>query len=255
MLDEQAECVSEALAGALRAASFGPFHFVHTGERYNHTQVRQLHAYALRRPGHPRPRDLYSIEVCADAATFANLVAALEAPLSAYINAESRRFGFLQTVLTLDEFALATIRAAAITSPEEVAAALQQWAAGVPWVYSKMFTVTGITVESPLHVSTGVTLKRLPMLPHELRQQVPSWLVEEESLPMLMFFGANMLGATVLCAEEHYSKVFWPEGKRPSRWTRFAVFFAARAVHRLQRRRRDTASVAQQCAPSARFQR
>ncbi len=213
--DEQAIGLTEALAEAVRAAGFGPFRFVRSKERYNHTQIRQLHAYALEGGADLRPREIYSIEVHADAATLANLVNALEALLSAYIDAGSGKLGFRQTVLTLDDVAKATIRAAAIVGPEEVVAALQRWVGGAPWVHTRMFTVTGITLESPLHIDTGASLRRLPEQPHEMRRYVPGLLVDELQRPALLLWGADVRGATVLCSEEYQRPVFWPGNERP----------------------------------------
>ena len=263
MPDEQVTGLAEAVAGALRAASFGPFRFVRAKERYNHTQIRQLHAYALEGRVDLRPRDLYSIEVHADAATLADLVNALEAPLSPYIDAGSGKLGFHQTELTLDDLAKAAIRAAAIASPEEAVAALRLWAGGAPWVHTRTFTVTGITLESPLHIGTGVSLRRLPEQPHEMHQFVPGLLVDELQRPGFLLWGVDVLGATVLCTEEYHRPVFWPGNERPARveelafpggWDGF-VFAAARAVCRLQHLRRVAVSVEPHCAPATRFRR
>ena len=216
MPDEQATGLTEALTEAVRAASFGPFRFVRAKERYNYTQIRQLHAYALEGRVDLRPRELYSIEVHADVATLANLVNALEALLSPYIDAGSGKLGFHQTELTLDDFAKATIRAAAIASPEEAVAALQRWAGGAPWVNTWTFTVTGITLESPLHIGTGVSLRRLPEQPHEMRRFVPGVLVDELQRPGFLHLGAELRGATVLCSEEYQRPVFWLGNERPA---------------------------------------
>ena len=213
--DDQATGLTALLAEALGSAKFGPFRFTRAKERYSHTQIRQMHTYALEGRIDLRAHKFYSIEVHADAERLANLVNALEAPLSPYIEEGSGQLGFRQTRLTLDDFATATIRAAAIASPEEAIAAIQRWVGGAAWVDSRTFTLTGIKVESPLHIATGVSLMRLPEHPRELRRHVPGLLVDELQRPGLPDSGADVRGATVLCSEEYYRPVFWRVNERP----------------------------------------
>ena len=217
MSDGQATDLTAVLAEALRTANFGPYRFIGGKDRYSHTQIRQLHTYISEGRVDLQPRELYSIKVRTDPSRLARLVNTLKAPLSPYFDEESGQVGFGQKKLTLDEFATATIRAAAIASPEQAIAAIQRWTAGEPWIETRTFTLTGITVQSRLDIATGVSLRRLPKQPHELRRHAPGLLVDEMERPGLLRSGAYLRGATVLCSEEYYRPVFWPAGQPPDR--------------------------------------
>ena len=213
--DDQAAVITAALVEALRASTFDPFRFIGGKERYNHTQIRQLHTYALEGRYNLKLYEFYLIKVQTEASRLAHLVNALETPISHYLDKVSRQLGFGQRELTLDEFAKATIRAAAIASPEEAVSAIQGWVAGEPWIRTHTFTLTGITVPSPLNIGVGVSLKQLPKHEHELRLHAPSMLVDELQRPGIIRSSADIRGATVLCWEDYQRPVFWAASQPP----------------------------------------
>ena len=214
--------LTAVLAEALDAARFGPFRFVGGNERYDYTQIRQLHSHALEGHVDLRPYELYSIEVRTEPSSLARLVEALKVPLSPYVAGKNERVGFVQAEMALDNLAAATVRAAAIASLEEAVAAIQQWASGAPWIVTRMFTLTGIMVQSALDIDTGVSLRQLPDKPHQLRRYAPSLLVDELQRPGLLGSGADVRGAIVLCSEEYRRPVFWCAGQPPAGDDEFA---------------------------------
>lgn len=213
--DDQVANLAAVLDEALRASKFGPFRFIGGKKRYSYQEIRQLHTDALEGSVNLKPYRFYSIDVQTDASRLNRLVNELETPLSPYMDKESRQVGFVQKTLTLDDLATAAIRAASIESPEEAAAAIQRWVAGEPWINTRAFTLTGITVESLLEIGPGVSLRRLPDHPHQLRRYAPSLLVDDLQRPGIIGSATDVRGATILCSEEYQCPVFWPVGQPP----------------------------------------
>ena len=215
--ENQAANLVAVLTEALRASEFGPFRFIRSNERFNHAQVQQLHAETLKGFVDLRPNQFYSLEVHTNSSEFENLMSSLEISLASYMDEERRQIGFMQTTLPFEKFVTATIRAAAIASPEAAVAAIQQWVSGAPWVTTHTFTLTGIKVQSPLEIGSRVSLKQLPEQLNQLRLNAPSFLVDELQRPGLYSSISDLRNATVLCWEEDQRPVFWPANRPPDR--------------------------------------
>lgn len=211
---DQAADVTAVLADFLHAARFGLLHSVGRGDRYRHAEIRQLHERAPEGRVELRPYQLYSIEVHADATGLARLVKVLKGPLAPFLDEEDGKVGFLQSERTLDDVAAGIVRAAAIATPEETVSALRRWLAGAPWITTRNLMLTGVSVEAPLQIGTGASLRPLPEQRHEMRRHAPSVLVDEVWRSGLRW--AEFRGATVLCSEEYRRPVFWRPGQRPA---------------------------------------
>ena len=196
--------LTDVLGDALSASMFVPTMPFGSKESYSPSVFRQLHANAFAgHIGYPTAY-LYTMDARTETSKRAALVKVLRKQLSP-VTDETGKVSFLETEMTLDDLAVATLRAAAAFSPEEAATVFHHWVAGGPWVQTYTVPLTGITVPEPLNVRPGMSFRRLPEQAHQIFGHVPNSMANALQRGQALQHD-GLLGATVLCFEQR----IWP---------------------------------------------
>lgn len=194
----------DVVSEALRASVFVPT--TPTGSKeYSLSEIRQLYAHAFAGRINYPTFYLYTMHVRTETSKSSALVNVLRRQLSPVID-ESGEVCVIEEKMTLDDFAVATLRAAAILSPKEAATVIHNWIAGGPWIETLTFTLTGITVLEPLNVRPGTSFRRLPKQAHQMFGHVPHTVANALQRGQALQRG-GLLGATVLCFERYVRPV------------------------------------------------
>lgn len=193
--------LTEVVSDALDASTFCPTSATDNAQRIGSSLVRQLHADAVAGRIQYPTYYLYCMDVCTETAKLAPLVDLLRSQLAPIID-ESGQVALLEEKMTPDDFAAATLRAAAILSPMEAATAIHHWISGGPWIEKVYFTLTGITVSEPVIVRPGASFERLPEEPKDIFGHVPNMMALALQRGSALQ-DRSLLGATVLSAEEY----------------------------------------------------
>lgn len=211
----------DVVGDALSASMFVPTRPTGSRERYSPSEFRQLHANAFAGRIHYPTLYLYTMDVRTETSKRAALVDVLRKQLSPVVD-KTGEVGVIEKKLTLDEFAVATLRAAAILSPREAATVIHHWIAGGPWIETLTFTLTGISVSEPLNVRPGMSFKRLPEQAHQIFGHVPNTVAIALQRGQALQHG-GLLGSTVLCFEQHVWPVLRNADQKPELGGKSAV--------------------------------
>ena len=76
-------------------------------------------------------------------------------------------------VITVTDFALALVRAAAILGPEQAARVPYEWAQGEPVPYRTCAVLSGVSVDQPFEMAGGIRFTGLPNSSEELSAHLP----------------------------------------------------------------------------------
>ena len=188
--------LTDVVGDALNASTFVPTRPARGNERYSHGEFRRLHSHALAGRIDYLTFEVYTMEVRTEAPKRTALVDLLGKQLSTVTDGTGHVHVMYER-MTLENFSVATLRAAAIVGPKEAATLIHDWLADGSWIQTLTFPLLGITVPERLNVRPGMSFRRLPEQKHEIFGHVPSGLANE----MWRGHYADLLGATALCVE------------------------------------------------------
>ena len=101
-------------------------------------------------------------------------------------------------VLPLTEYALYLVRGAGLLGPDRMAHLLLGWVEGEPVPYSSCLVLSGLSIDEPMSMGTGIRLNKLPSSSIDLEKELPSGIGHQVGIMNL----AGATKATIECQDD-----------------------------------------------------